>query len=71
MNKKKIEPTPEDIAAVRRDHSGSLDDDAVAGELDRLAQAQAMLRMFREANGRDAETAEELAAWLDEQDRQG
>jgi hypothetical protein len=59
-----IEPTPEDFAAVRE--GGSLDDDAVAGERYRLAQAHAMLRIFREGHGRDAETAEELGAWLEQ-----
>lgn len=62
-----IKPTQEDYDAVKAKHTGSLDDDAVAAHQYRLAQAHAMLRMFREANGRDAVTSEELGNWLNDQ----
>ncbi|MBV8950695.1 MAG: hypothetical protein JOZ99_07460 [Actinobacteria bacterium] len=63
-----VTPMPEDFAAVERSQpwSGSLDDDAALAERYRRAQGQALLRMFREKHGREAETMEELMAWVTE-----
>jgi hypothetical protein len=42
---------------------GSTKADREAGERVRLAQAQKLLDLFEDANGRPAETMEELTEW--------
>ena len=54
--------TAEDRAAAEA--AAGAADDAVAGEGYGVAKARALLRMFREDTGRDAETARELAEWI-------
>jgi hypothetical protein len=55
-------PTAEDRAAAEAAVAAA--DDAVATERYGVGKARALLRMFREDTGRDAETARELAEWI-------
>jgi len=54
--------TAEDPAAGQA--AAGADDDAGAAEEYGAGKARALLRMFREDTGRDAENANELAEWM-------
>jgi hypothetical protein len=56
------EQTAEDPAAGQA--AAGADDDAAPAEEYGVDKARALLRMFREDTGRDAETAHELAEWI-------
>lgn len=67
MKPGKDEPTAEDDTAGQTAESS--DDDPVAAEQYGVAKARALLRMFREDTGRDAETVTELADWVSRRNR--
>ena len=55
-------PTAEDPAAAQA--AAGAADGTAAAEGYGVAKARALLRMFREDTGRNAETARELAEWI-------
>ena len=56
------EPTTEQPEPAREDAESA--DDAATGEGYGVAKARALLRMFREDTGRNAESARELTEWM-------